>query len=231
MPLTSAIMPIQKLRNTVTGFAPKGRNSPQLGWLTFTLPASIVKILTSLTMKKKHKLDKQGTKHCQFLLDMCQTHCNLTSSDVPDIFDINKDQKHILNQLIHFALKNWEAQHTFYCERCCSTIKKKLSLWFVARPLKKVKPSAYSSDYAKGICGKNLKVQAVSSCTVQKNNWLHPDANLFSKYHDKHIGFNFSSGHKIIPANRAVHLNHVPTLPYINNYSIVDCTHCFHNIK
>ncbi len=40
---------------------------------------------------------------------MSQIYRNLTSSDEPDIFDIDNYQKHILNQLIHFALKNWEA--------------------------------------------------------------------------------------------------------------------------
>ncbi len=40
-----------------------------------------------------------------FLLGTSHTYCNLTTLDEPDIFDINNNQKHILNQLIHFALK------------------------------------------------------------------------------------------------------------------------------
>ncbi len=32
----------------------------------------------------------------------------LSCLDEPDIFDINKGQKHILNQLIHFSAKNWD---------------------------------------------------------------------------------------------------------------------------
>ncbi len=55
---------------------------------------------------------------------MSQTYHDLTSSDEPHMFDMNKDQKHILNQLIHFALKNWEAQHIWYCKCRYSAIKK-----------------------------------------------------------------------------------------------------------
>ncbi len=39
---------------------------------------------------------------------MNQTYRNLTSSDEPYNFDINHDQQHILNQLIHFASGNRE---------------------------------------------------------------------------------------------------------------------------
>ncbi len=45
---------------------------------------------------------------------MTQTYHDLTSLDEPDIFDINKNQNHILNQLILTALKKWEAHQIWY---------------------------------------------------------------------------------------------------------------------
>ncbi len=71
---------------------------------------------------QQHNLHQQDADFRCFLAGMCQTYCSLTSADDPDIFDINYDQKHILNQLIHFALKNWEARQTWYHERQCSAI-------------------------------------------------------------------------------------------------------------
>ncbi len=55
---------------------------------------------------------------------MTQAYCDLTSLDEPDIFDINKNQKQILNQLVHTALKNWEAHQIWYRKRHCSAIRK-----------------------------------------------------------------------------------------------------------
>ncbi len=101
---------------------------------------------------------------------MCQTYNDLTSSDAPDIFGINKNQKHILNQLIHFALKNWEACKIWYCKLCCSTIKKNSTFCLILRPWKKAKSPAYGTDYVQNICDKtNLKSKANASCTVQRN--------------------------------------------------------------
>ncbi len=82
------------------------------------------------TQQKKQKLHQQDIDCHHFLLSISQTYHNLTSLDKPDIFNINNNQKHIFNQLIHFALKNWESQHIWYQERCCSAIKKNFPLGF-----------------------------------------------------------------------------------------------------
>ncbi len=58
---------------------------------------------------KNHNLHFQDSDRCHFLTGMCQTYRSLTSTDEPDIFDINCDQKLELNQFIHFALTTWEA--------------------------------------------------------------------------------------------------------------------------
>ncbi len=156
---------------------------------------------------------------------MSQTYRDLTSSDEPDIFAINNDQKHILNQLIHFALKNWEACLTWCYKYRCSAIEKNSLIGFSPTSWKKLKPPAYSIDYVQDIHNKTTsKTKADASCTAQKNNWLHPGTDLFSKHHDKSIGF--FSGHKIIPYISTIptHLNHwshLPTLLFIYNYSIL----------
>ncbi len=49
---------------------------------------------------KKQILCCQDSKKSEFLHGMIQAYRNQTSSDEPDIFDTNQDQKHILNQLI-----------------------------------------------------------------------------------------------------------------------------------
>ncbi len=80
----------------------------------------------------------------------------------------------------------------WYREHSCSAIKIKLTFYFIPRPRKNIKPSAYSTDYVQNICDKTNSIQErTASCTVQKNNWLLPDFNLFSKHHDKNIGFVF----------------------------------------
>ncbi len=78
-----------------------------------------------------HNLHEQDTTCHQFLLGMSQTYSHLTNSDEPDIFDINQDQKHVLNQLIHFALKNLEARQTGYHEHQSSAIDKKSPFCFI----------------------------------------------------------------------------------------------------
>ncbi len=123
---------------------------------------------------------------------MSQTYHDLTSLDEPDIFDIDINQKHILNQLIHFALKNWDACQIYYHVCRCSAIKKNSPFCFVPRSWKKVYPPAYSTDYVQNTCDKTyLKPKANASSTTQKNNWLHMGTDLFTKHCDKHIGFGF----------------------------------------
>ncbi len=78
-----------------------------------------------------HNLHKQDTKCRQFLLGMSQTYRDLTSLDKPDIFDINQDQEHVLNQLIYFILKNWEAHQTWYHEYQNSALNKKSPFCFI----------------------------------------------------------------------------------------------------
>ncbi len=73
---------------------------------------------------KHHGLHPQDDDHYHFLKGMRQTYCSLTSADEPDIFDINRDQKFELNQVIHFAFTNWEAPQSWYHGRCHSAIKK-----------------------------------------------------------------------------------------------------------
>ncbi len=139
-----------------------------------------------------HNLHKQDSNHHRFLLGMSQTYRDLTSLDEPDIFDINQDQNHVLNQLIHFALKNWEARQTGYHMCQSSAINKKSPFCFIPWPWKKIKPPVYGTDYVNNICNTtNSKPTTTATRTTQKNNWLHPDNGLFSNYHDKHIGFVF----------------------------------------
>ncbi len=47
---------------------------------------------------------------------MIKAYKDLSSLDGPGIFDNNKDQKHILSQLIHSALKDWDERHKWYAE-------------------------------------------------------------------------------------------------------------------
>ncbi len=97
--------------------------------------------------QKKQKPHKKDLKCQKFLISMSPTFCNLTSLDEPDIFDVNKDQKHFFNQLILTALKNWEARLIWYCKHCCSAIKKTLTFHFIPRPWKKVKSPTYIREY------------------------------------------------------------------------------------
>ncbi len=41
---------------------------------------------------------------------MSKTYHNLSNLIEPDIFDINKEQKHLLNRFIHLASCTWCAQ-------------------------------------------------------------------------------------------------------------------------
>ncbi len=102
---------------------------------------------------------------------MSQSFCNLTSSDEPDFFYINQVQKHILNQLILTALKNWEAHQIWYGKYHCSAIKIYSPFCFIFMPWKKVKSPTYNTDYVQNICNKTTpKQEGSASCTVQKNN-------------------------------------------------------------
>ncbi len=47
---------------------------------------------------------------------MIKTYKDSFSLDEPDIFNIIKGQKHILNQLICFASKNWDYPQKWYTE-------------------------------------------------------------------------------------------------------------------
>ncbi len=121
--------------------------------------------------QKKQKLHLQDIELLQFLLGMSQTYHDLTILGEPDLFVINNNQKHILNQLIHFALKNWDACQIYYHVCRCSAIKKNSPFCFVPRSWKKVNPPAYSTDYVQNTCDKtNLKPKANASSTTQKNN-------------------------------------------------------------
>ncbi len=106
--------------------------------------------------------------------------------------------------------------------------------------MEKIIPSAYCTDYIQKICDKTTsKQEGTVSSTVQKNNLLHPDIDLFSKNHDKNISFVFFAGHKIIstiPINTTdLNINPtLPILPFIYNYSTLspnfitqsNVTHC-----
>ncbi len=48
---------------------------------------------------------------------MSTIYHNFSSSNEPNIFDINKDQKHFQNGFIHFAQCKWEAQKNWYAQR------------------------------------------------------------------------------------------------------------------
>ncbi len=121
--------------------------------------------------QKKQKFCTKNIKCCEFIIGMSQTYRNLTSLDEPDIFDINKDQKHTLNQLIHTALINWEACQIRYCEHCSSDVKKNSTFCFIPRPWKKVESPAYSTNYVQSICNETTQTQGgTASCRVQKNN-------------------------------------------------------------
>ncbi len=58
--------------------------------------------------------------------------------------------------------------------------------------MEKVKSPASSTDYVQNILNKTTaKQEGTASCTVQKNNWLHPDTDLFSKHHVNEASFGF----------------------------------------
>ncbi len=153
---------------------------------------------------------------------MSQTYCYLTSSYEPDIFDINRDQKHTLNQLIHFVLKTGRP-NTSGIESIAALILKNSAFHFIPRSWKNIKPSAYSTDYVQKICDKMFsKQEDTASCTVQKNNWLH--LTFFPNTMTRTLVLVFFTGHKIIPTIpiKTIHFNTNPkltTLPFIYNYS------------
>ncbi len=86
-PLTSVITQTLKPNNTVTVTTPNWMHNPQLGVANYCHQE--ISFLDN--EEKKQKLFTQGTKHCKLLHSMSQTYCDLTSSNEPDIFDINKD--------------------------------------------------------------------------------------------------------------------------------------------
>ncbi len=106
------------------------------------------------------------------MCSMIQTYCNLTSLDEPAIFNINQDQKHILNQLIQFASKNWEERKNWYQEHHQLAIKKFLKTRFVAKLWKKLKLPASSLDYVADICHKikNITQDVNAPLDIQQNN-------------------------------------------------------------
>ncbi len=123
---------------------------------------------------------------------MTQTYHGLTSSDEPDVFDINQQQKHILNQLIYFASINWKAHKDWYHKCCRSAMNKALSACFVEQLWKILKPPTYSIDYVQNICDNNIKkLDDIAPLAVQKVNWFHLDTDLFSKYLERHLDFGF----------------------------------------
>ncbi len=86
--------------------------------------------------------------------------------------------------------------------------------------MEKIKPSASSTHYVQNIYDKTTsKQEGTLSCTVQMNNWLHPDIEHFPR--QEHC---FFTGHNIIPTIpvNTTHLNINPKLPsllFIYNYS------------
>ncbi len=99
---------------------------------------------------------------------MIQTYHDLSSLDEHEIFDITVEQKHILNQLIHFASKNWGECQKWYIDQCHLATKKNSSKTFVDQPWKKLKPSKYSFDYVNDICN-TIKCKS-QDCSIN----LHP---------------------------------------------------------
>ncbi len=96
----------------------------------------------------------------------------LTSSDEHDLFNINRDQKNVLNQLIHFASKNFDERQKWY-EIRCSMLQKELQTLFVNTPWNNLKLPNSSFHYVNKICDDikcNIK-ENMSSLDVQKNNW------------------------------------------------------------
>ncbi len=137
----------------------------------------------SSTKKSKENLCQQDTNRCKFLCNMIQTYRNLTKSDEPDIFDITQEQKHILNQLIHIASINWNERKNWYCKCHQFSMNKNLPACFVKSLWTKLNPPAYNIDYVQNICDDNNKKQdGTAPLVVQKNNLLHPDKDLSSKY-------------------------------------------------
>ncbi len=112
------------------------------------------------------------------------------------IFDINKEQKHILDRLIRFALKNQDKRQKWYEEQFQLATKKASPKTFFNKPWKKWNKN-YSTDFANNICN-NIKH---SSCEGRyplevhnphqdyKNNELPLD--LISKCHVRNSGFRF----------------------------------------
>ncbi len=134
-------------------------------------------------------LHSQDIDRCCFLAGMCQTYSSLTSQDEPNISDINCHQKLELNQYIHFAQTNWDARQAWYHERRRSAVNKNSPFTFIPQPWKKIKTPMYQPDYINQIRNNiNSKPKASASWPVHKNNWLHPDTQLFSKHHN---GFGF----------------------------------------
>ncbi len=184
-------------RNTVTGSTPNWMNSPQLGYFTFTILFYGMELSFLNYKNSQYPLDPVDNKHCKFLQGMIQIYCDLSSSDEPDIFDIAKEQKHILNQLIHFASKNWDKCKKWYTEQSDLVTKKNSTKTLVIKPWKN---RSVPIDYVNDVCAEiKLKSQELGvPCKtynphpVYKNNRLHLD--LFLKHHDRHIGFGFFTG-------------------------------------
>ncbi len=200
---------------------------PPAGLMYFYVAAYYCKEIALIDDEhKNHDLHLQDANRCRFLKGMCKTDCSLTCADEPDNFNINCDQKIKLNQFIHFALMTWEDRQTWYHERRCSAIKKNSFFCLIPQPWQNIKPPGCSTDYVQDICNNNWNSKASASWPLQKNNWLHLDPNLFSKHHDKRIGFGFFTGNKIISLPQTKHKH---KLFHFNqyNYSILsDNTTC-----
>ncbi len=63
---------------------------------------------------------------------MSTTYHNLSSSNEPDIFDINKYKKHLLNGFIHLAKCMWEAQKHWYAQRVHTSSNLKVKNFFIS---------------------------------------------------------------------------------------------------
>ncbi len=88
---------------------------------------------------------------------MAEIYQELKSSDKSNIFDVNQDQKHIRNQLIHFVSINWKELKNWYCKCCHSTMNKNSSACFVYYLGKNFKIPTYNIDFVQNIHDDNNK--------------------------------------------------------------------------
>ncbi len=125
--------------------------------------------VTFLNYKKPKTSWLQCQKRQEFLFGMIQTYKDLSSFDEPVIFYINKDQKHILNQLILFASMNWDWRQNWCKEQWCLASRKASPKTFVNKPWKKFKLPKNNTDYVNNICavivGNACEVDILSKST------------------------------------------------------------------